>query len=1036
MKKLFSMLALVAMLFLVPVLVWGVKSSSFDHTLVLDNRSEGAPKDSGANYFFKYAKANPDLVSFQDVGYSIDEMKRFDAVFVSTEDGFETSTDQWNRVKMNIDQNGPSLLFAEYGVIHNAESGELSQLISQDLGVDSTNWSGLFVPDLADRENPAIPEKVFSNLDGEWDYSGPGLVLNNSNEEKAVVVELGDGSQDVALSLVASEYAKERGFGDLAASYSGWFDIVVPRENAETLYSFDLPLNDELREVFAANGIPEQIPAVTVARSGASNRVYLAGTFSQGEAIPEVYQFQGIQRLYSMLERYSSSSFYWNSFFPIMSQSLRLHADFSAHDGADFAVSDREGSQGVQYPARVAADIDRLEVKVDGKFVPMTIKGVNIGMASPGYFPGEAAISEQEYLSWFESIGQMNANTIRVYTLHPPGFYRALASYNAQHEQKIYVLHGVWINEEWITGDADAFHAEAVEGFRQEIEHVVDALHGNALVAEVPGHSSGVYVTDVSDYVAGWVLGTEWDPFMVQGTNEKHQDVGQFDGQYYFTEEASPFEHWLASQMEFTTNYEISKYNEVRPMSFTNWVTTDILHHPSDSSDQEDVSEVNPNHIHTKAIMNDVGQFASYHVYPYYPDFMQMDQKYVTAKDQRGEPNTYHAYLAELRSVHEMPVLVAEFGVPTSRGRTHSGPMGMHQGMVSEKEQGEFIQRMFEDMLDTNYMGGLIFTWQDEWFKRTWNTMDYDNPNRRPYWSNAQTSEQQFGLLSFDTLKVKVDGDVGEWQVPPLYTAEGSDDPIREVYVDHDERYLYLRFDLADDAPAGGYPVALVDTVPDQGNTTINQLDVDSSDAADFMISMEKNDQARVLVDPYYDIHQFFYGYLYSYIPSPENMTTRDSGEFNPIMYVLNQDILNNETGERLPFEEYETGKLREGNGNPESPEYDSLADYAWSADGSKLEVRIPWLLLSFRDPSHKEITGDIVHENSIYASEFIEDIGLSFLFVEGGKAKQTLPPTPPGSNVIPPAHRYTWENWDRFETPLRLKQSYYHVKDYFAVVQ
>ena len=308
--------------------------------------------------------------------------------------------------------------------------------------------------------------------------------------------------------------------------------------------------------------------------------------------------------------------------------------------------------------------------------------------------------------------------------------------------------------------------------------------------------------------------------------------------------------------------------------------------------------------------------------------------------------------------------------------------------MVSEKEQGEFIQRMFEDMLDTNYMGGLIFTWQDEWFKRTWNTMDYDNPNRRPYWSNAQTSEQQFGLLSFDTLKVKVDGDVGEWQVPPLYTAEGADDPIREVYVDHDERYLYLRFDLADDAPAGGYPVALVDTVPDQGNTTINQLDVDSSDAADFMISMEKNDQARVLVDPYYDIHQFFYGYLYSYIPSPENMTTRDSGEFNPIMYVLNQDILNNETGERLPFEEYETGKLREGNGNPESPEYDSLADYAWSADGSKLEVRIPWLLLSFRDPSHKEITGDIVHENSIYASEFIEDIGLSFLFVEGGKAK------------------------------------------------
>ena len=99
MRKLFSMVALIALFLLVPVLVWGVKSSSFDHTLVLDNRVDAEENpadgsDSGANYFFKYAKANPEFTSLQDVGYSIDEMKRFDAVFVSTEDGFETSTVQ------------------------------------------------------------------------------------------------------------------------------------------------------------------------------------------------------------------------------------------------------------------------------------------------------------------------------------------------------------------------------------------------------------------------------------------------------------------------------------------------------------------------------------------------------------------------------------------------------------------------------------------------------------------------------------------------------------------------------------------------------------------------------------------------------------------------------------------------------------------------------------------------------------------------------------------------------------------------------
>ncbi|WP_394282181.1 hypothetical protein [Corynebacterium sp.] len=658
-------------------------------------------------------------------------------------------------------------------------------------------------------------------------------------------------------------------------------------------------------------------------------------------------------------------------------------------------------------------------------------------MAKPGYFPGEAAITEDEYYQWFRDIGEMNANTIRVYTLHPPGFYRALAKYNAEADEadKLYVLHGVWINEEWITGDADAFHEDAVQGFQQEIQHVVDALHGNALVPHVPGHASGVYVTDVSDYVIGWVLGTEWDPFMVRGTNEKHQGIGQFEGTYYSTVDASPFEHWLALQMEFTTDYEMKNYREVRPMSFTNWVTTDILDHPSDNSNQEDIAEVDPNHIMTRDIMDEVGQFASYHIYPYYPDFLQLDQKYVTATDWRGEPNTYFAYLQELRAVHDMPVLVAEFGIPTSRGRTHTGPMDMHQGGVTEQAQGEHVQRMFEDMLEADYMGGLVFTWQDEWFKRTWNTMDFDNPDRRPFWSNAQTSEQQFGLLSFDTHKVQVDGDVSEWETEPLYTAGTPDDPMEAVYVDHDERYLYMRVDFTGPAAEGAYPVALVDTIPNQGNHTVNRFGIGSETAADYMITLEPDNPA-VLVDPYYDMHSYLYGYLYGFIPTPEDLTQKNSGNFRPIDYVLNQTMFNPETGETTPFEEYEAGRLMEGNGNPAAPDYNSLADFAWSNDRTQLEVRIPWLLLNFRDPSRKEVTSDLIATQSIYQSERIDDIGISLLYIEGDQPQQILPATDPSLQSVAPMRRYTWQDWDRFETTSRLKQSYYHLQDFFATVE
>ena len=58
-------------------------------------------------------------------------------------------------------------------------------------------------------------------------------------------------------------------------------------------------------------------------------------------------------------------------------------------------------------------------------FEAIYIKGVNMGLGKPGYFPGEAAITKEEYARWFKQISEMNANSIRVYTVQPPAFYEA-----------------------------------------------------------------------------------------------------------------------------------------------------------------------------------------------------------------------------------------------------------------------------------------------------------------------------------------------------------------------------------------------------------------------------------------------------------------------------------------------------------------------------------------------------------------------------------------------------------------------------------
>jgi len=58
------------------------------------------------------------------------------------------------------------------------------------------------------------------------------------------------------------------------------------------------------------------------------------------------------------------------------------------------------------------------------------------------------------------------------------------------------------------------------------------------------------------------------------------------------------------------------------PIAFANWPTTDPLRHPNEPNPHEDLVGVDANHVLPTASWPG-GTFASYHVYPYYPDFLQ-----------------------------------------------------------------------------------------------------------------------------------------------------------------------------------------------------------------------------------------------------------------------------------------------------------------------------------------------------------------------------------------------------------------------------
>ena len=647
-----------------------------------------------------------------------------------------------------------------------------------------------------------------------------------------------------------------------------------------------------------------------------------------------------------------------------------------------------------------------------GRWQKEFIKGVNLGSSKPGAFPGDLAITKKEYLRWFGYIRDMGANAIRVYTLQSPDFYEALWEFNRTSRRPLYLFHGVWVNEEAIAETMDAFSAAVTEEFLQDIKETINAIHGNASIAERKGKGWGNYQRDISPYVIGWILGIEWEPYLVKQTNENNAAVPQFKGEYLFTETASPFEIWLARAGDFAILYETENYGMQRPLSFVNWPTNDILKHPNEPNPQEDMVEITMEKIKTKEGFF-AGLFAAYHIYPYYPDFMFYQREYASFRDERGQINTYRAYLRDLKKEYVMPLLVAEFGIPASRGITHENPLtGFNQGYIDEKRQGEMLLSMLKDILAESYAGGLIFAWQDEWFKRTWNTMELDLPDRRPFWSNVQTNEQRFGLLAFDPgkekRKVYVDGDPSEWteEQPLLKPPWGS------LYGTSDEEGLYFLLRLEKFDPEKQIILLLLDTLPEQGNIFWKEKEIYLGSPCEFIILLKGKENSRVLVDAYYNPFYHLYGEQLGMLEEDPFYYLKNSGIFRPIYLCLSREIFLPQEEKWIPLQKFETGKLRHGNANPASKEYDSLADFA--IRDNIIELRIPWQLINIMDPSTKMIMDDL-HKGSIMPIK-IRGFHVGLVLIEEGRQK-------------PEAPQFAFYAWEEWETPAyheRLKPSYY----------
>jgi hypothetical protein len=670
------------------------------------------------------------------------------------------------------------------------------------------------------------------------------------------------------------------------------------------------------------------------------------------------------------------------------------------------------------------AIVDGMEFKImeRGRLQTVFLKGVNLGAAKPGTFPGELAITREEYRRWFSQIAAMGANVIRVYTTMKPHFYEELLHYNENSSAPLYLLQGVWVNEEEVKRLHDPYAEERkiIDEFIGDAIDLVDILHGNKTLPVRPGFASGTYTADVTPYVIGWILGVEWHPDFVDTTNRLYHQEPDYSGTYVGADSASHFEHFLAEVGDRVLGYEIEQYQMTRPLSFTNWLTTDPLTHDNEPDPlKEDFVEVNVEKIHLSDLAF-AGQFASYHVYPYYPEFINYQPEYAEWVDPiTGEVNPYQAYLEDLKSVHTMPVLVAEFGVPGSRGMAHLNPTNNYnQGQHNETEQGEILVKLIGDIVAADCMGAVLFSWQDEWFKRTWNTMDFDLEWQRPFWSNVQTNEQMFGLLAFDPglseSIVHLDGNLSEWTPSMKLSEQGS----TRLYATSDERYLYVAIEdsTVDFLTETWY--LPIDTIANQGNTSYHPIAVMFDRSADFVVRIDGETNTRLLVDAYYDPFEHLYATLSQQVPSSLPGGEKNSGLFNPIRHALSAQLYLPKTQVTIPFQAYEAGLLQRGYSNPAHPNYDSLADIQFGE--GVVELRIPWLLLNVMDPSTKQILADF-KPNLSFQPQTVEGFYIGAL-----NKTQTR---------VLSSTLYAWTEWYLPVSHERLKKSYYLVQEAFQAI-
>ncbi len=740
----------------------------------------------------------------------------------------------------------------------------------------------------------------------------------------------------------------------------------------------------------------------------------------------------------------------------------------------------------LEVPARVEGE--HFAWKAGGAWKPVYLAGVDLTAALPGHFPVDSVIDPALYSDWLLKISELGANTLRAYTILPPAFYRAFFQFNTSSSRPpLRLLQGISLAE---PPRGDLFERLYYQACQKEIRDTIDVIHGQGDIGATQAHAGGIFPNNVASWVAGFLVGQPWLSHVVTANNQLHPELTQYQGTYLEVPLGSPTEIFLAQMINYAAEYEETKYNWQHSAAFLSWPTLDPMRHPTESTfleevsirralgerfpvpagpyDDDDAVSLDPTHLRARERFP-AGYFAAYSVFPFYPDFISREPKYLEAQDSEGS-NPFLGYLRELKAATRgIPLLITDYGIPTSLGIGHFSPAGFHEGGMIEGQQGELLARFTRNIFDSGAAGGLAFEWIDQWFRQSWLVRNYETPaERRILWTNFMDPAQYYGLIAADPHRRSqhhLSGEASEWgQNPPFYYELSSKqylpagdryDPARKLkalYADADESFLYLRLvvgklDNDNDGQAdwkeANYLIG-ISTAPGQAGLTYLPFiaPVRFPMGMTYAVELSGPQSSRIWIASSYDPFQIV---PVEGIPAQTVLASKlgwrpkvtDTGSFVPQVIEPNRRRFSRDRRYFAP-DRYDRGVLRYGSLNPKAPDYDPLAEWHANIQTNTIDLRIPWNLLNVTDPSTLKVFAGLERDGTAVTADTSGFLMVAFsyrpleasrlrpIMEQGHPIADALPGMAGPATILAAAYKeYRWAQWDAPQFDLRVKDSY-----------